>query len=129
VDDSIIEGDETVVATLSGTSNPAVTVNPAADDATVTIDDNDDDPGVAQVSIVATDAAAGETPTNNGQFTVSLDGGLTTAADLVVTYGVSGSATPTADYAALSGTVTIAAGTGSAVINVTGIVISAELCE
>jgi len=58
------------------------------------------------VSIAASDAEAGETPANNGQFTVSRVGG-----DLIspatVSYQVSGTATPGADYAALSGSVTL----------------------
>ena len=63
---------------------------------------------------------AGETPTNNGQFTVSLTQASST--DTVVTYTVAGTATGGTDYTALTGTVTILAGQTSAVIDVSGIV-------
>ena len=56
-----------------------VTVNAASDDATVTIADND----ATSVSIVATDASASEAPGNDGQFTVSLDGGVLAAAGVL----------------------------------------------
>src|SRR5947207_3192392 len=72
VDDSIVEADETVVVTLTGfgahatqkTPNPT----PANLESTRTISQTDS----ATVSITANDAAAGETATNPGQFTVSL---------------------------------------------------------
>jgi len=51
-----------------------------------------------------------------------LDGGLTTQAAMTVTYSVGGTAGSPGDYATLSGSVVIAAGAGSAVIDVTGIV-------
>ena len=120
VDDSLVEAEETVIVTLTGVSgDPQIGLDPDAADltATVTIADNDD----ATVSIAATDAAANETPTNDGQFTVSLTQASST--DTVVSYALTGStATPTTDYAALTGSVTILAGNLSAVIDVTGIV-------
>jgi hypothetical protein len=73
------------------------------------------------VSVTATDAQAGETPPNNGLFTVSRSGG-----DLIspatITYELSGTATPGADYAALSGSVTLGLFQSSVTIpvNVTG---------
>ena len=73
--------------------------------ATVTIADNDS----ATVSIAANDRARpSETPTDNGQFTVSLTQASST--DTVVTYTVAGTATAGTDYTALTGTVTIPAG-------------------
>ena len=120
VDDSLVEADETVIVTLTGVSgDPQISLDPDAADltATVTIADNDS----ATVSIAATDAAANETPTNDGQFTVSLTQASST--DTVVSYVLTGStATPTTDYAALTGSVTILAGNLSAVIDVAGIV-------
>ena len=59
-------------------------------------------------------------PTNNGQFTVSLTQASST--DTVVNYSVAGTATPATDYTALTGSVTIPAGSLSAVIDVSGIV-------
>src|SRR5206468_2361901 len=61
-----------------------------------------------------------ETPTNNGQFTVSLTKASST--DTAGGYTIGGTATPTTNYAALSGSVTILAGQLSAVIDVSGIV-------
>ena len=59
-----------MIVTLVSTNNASVTVG-SPSNATVTIADND----TTTVSIGATDAAASETPTNPGQFTVSLGGG------------------------------------------------------
>src|SRR2546422_875520 len=72
------------------------------------------------VAIVANDAAASETATNNGQFTVSLT--QVSSTDTVVSYAVAGTAAATTDYTALTGSVTILAGNFSALINVSGIV-------
>jgi len=47
VDDTVIEGDETVIATLTATGSALVTINPAAAEATVTIVDNEMDFGDA----------------------------------------------------------------------------------
>ena len=85
----------------------------------MTIQDND----ATTVSIAANDATASETPTDNGQFTVTLGGGkIAPAGGMSVSYTVSGTATGGTDYAALTGSVTIAAGRASAAIDVTGIV-------
>lgn len=115
VGDSIVEADETVIVTLTGTNNSAITVG-APNAATVTITDND----TATVSIAANDASAAETGSDPGQFTVTQTKQSSTAT--VVNYAVSGTATPGADYTALSGTVTIPAGSTTALIDVAGIV-------
>jgi hypothetical protein len=120
LDDDDVEGDETVIVTLGpiASGNPKISIG-ASGSATLVIQDND----TTTVSIAATDATASETPTNPGQFTVTLaDGKLAPAGGIVVTYSVGGTATPTDDYAALSGSVLIPAGSGSATIDVTGIV-------
>ena len=78
----------------------------------MTIADND----TATVSVVAIDALAAEEGSNPGQFTVSLTQASSTAT--VVTYTVAGTATAGTDYTALTGTVTIPAGSLSAVIDV-----------
>ena len=115
IDDSLIEGAETVIVTLTSTNNASVTLGAPAS-ASVIITDNES----TTVSIAATDPTATETPTDNGQFTVTLLAAAAT--NVVVNYTVSGSALPTADYTALSGSVTILAGNTFAVINVSGIV-------
>src|SRR5258708_7585601 len=71
VDDLKVEADETVVVTLTSVSgDPQIALDPTPANlaATVTIADNDS----ATVSITANDASASETPTDTGQFTVSL---------------------------------------------------------
>ncbi|MEX2122624.1 MAG: Calx-beta domain-containing protein [Woeseia sp.] len=57
------------------------------------------------VSVAASDAEASETPPGNGQFTVTREGG--SPFPVTVTYEVFGTATAGADYAALSGSVTL----------------------
>ncbi|HXV70607.1 MAG TPA: Calx-beta domain-containing protein, partial [Acidimicrobiia bacterium] len=63
------------------------------------------------VSVVATDAAAGE-PANNGVFTFTRTG--PTSSPLTVNYTVTGTATAGSDYTTLTGTVTIPTGQASA---------------
>lgn len=70
--------------------------------------------GVNQVT-VATVANAAE-PAQDGQFVVTL--AKAAATDTTVTYAVGGTATAGADYTALTGTVVIAAGETSAVIDI-----------
>ena len=112
IDDSLLEDDENVTVTLTGfDSADDDIVLWAANTATVTIGDND----TAEVSVTANDADAGEA-SDNGQFTVSLS--LASDTDTVIGYTISGDATADADYDALSGSVTIAAGELSATIDV-----------
>ena len=120
IDDSATEGAETVTLTLGTiTGDPQITVNGAANTATLSIGDDES----TTVSVSALDPTASETGTNNGQFRVLMDNGkLAPAGGIIVSYSVAGSATNGVDYATLSGTVTIPGGSGSAVIDVTGIV-------
>jgi hypothetical protein len=69
------------------------------------------------VSVAATDGAAGESPPDNGLFTVNRSGGLPLP-PLTVFYEVFGTATSGADFAALSGSVTVASLQTSATIPV-----------
>jgi hypothetical protein len=68
------------------------------------------------VTLTASDADASESGGNMGSFTVTRTG--STASDITVLYSVSGTASPGADYSALSGSVTIPAGASSANITV-----------
>ena len=120
VDDALIEGSETVIVTIDSTDNGLFTIDGASDNATVTISDNDS--ALNSVSISATDANASETATDNGEFTVDLGAVNNTGADVTVSYTVTGTATATGDYTALTGTVVIANGQQTAIINVSGIV-------
>ena len=112
IDDLIVEANETVVLTLATVAgDPDITINGAANSASVAITDNDS----AQVSIAATTAAAAE-PATNGVFTVSMTRASST--DTVISYTVGGTAAAGSDYTALSGSVTIFAGSTSATITV-----------
>ncbi len=113
IDNAILEDNETVIVTLTGTDDADVTVDtaPGANTATVTIADDD----TATVSITANDSAAAE-PVNNGQFTVTMS--AASDKDTVVNYSVTGTAGSGADFTALSGSVTILAGSTSALIDV-----------
>ena len=116
VNDTFIEGNETVVVTLATANNGAFVATTPNNTATVGIVDND----TTTVSIVATDPTASETPVDNGRFTVAL--GAPATAPVVVNYTVSGTATNGTDYTLLSGSVTILTGASTAFIDVTGIV-------
>ncbi|MDB9454291.1 Calx-beta domain-containing protein, partial [Dolichospermum circinale CS-541/06] len=66
------------------------------------------------VTVAATDADAGE-PTNNGQYTLTRTGDTTSA--LTVNIAMSGTATNGTDYTTIPTTVTFAAGSSTAVVN------------
>jgi hypothetical protein len=111
-DDSIYEGNQTVILTLvSGTNYTVSGTNNAA---TVTIADNE---AVPTATISATDPTATETGGDTGTITVSLSGAA--EADTVVNFTVGGSATNGTDYVAFGTSVTITAGNTSATITVT----------
>ncbi len=109
------EGNETVIVTL--TANAAYIVG-GSNSATVTITDNSvADPALPIVSVVATDPTATEAGQTTGTFTFTRTG--PTNASLLVTYMVSGTANPGADYTAITANVTIPAGSSSATRTVT----------
>ena len=115
LDDQVVEGSESLIVTITGTNHTSVAVHSTNNQAIVTIADDD----ATTVSIAPTDAAASEPGVNDGLFTVTLAGGkLAPAGGIVVDYTVNGTATGGADYAALSGSVTIPAGDSSATIAV-----------
>lgn len=114
-DDALVEGTETVILTLIGTSNVAVTVNPVQDTAVVSIAD-DDVTSSDSVSIAASDPNAVENPTDSGQFTVALSNVI--GGDVTITYAIGGDATNGTDYTAITNTVMITAGNSSAVIDI-----------
>jgi hypothetical protein len=111
IDDQTVEGNETVVVTLSAGTGYTVGTPGSA---TMNIADND---GAAPpaVTIAPTDDHAAE-PNDPGAFEVSRSG--STTASLTVFYTVSGTATNGTDYTALSGSVVIAAGETTATITV-----------
>jgi uncharacterized repeat protein (TIGR01451 family)/gliding motility-associated-like protein len=106
--DAVVEGAETVIATLTTSSNPLVTVNNTP--ASINITDNT----TATVTVAAT--ANGAEPATPGQFTFTLSHVSTT--DTQITYGVSGTATSGTDYSSIGTTVTITAGQITATVSV-----------
>ena len=98
-EDSLVEDDETLTVTITGTTLPAgVTLGTAT--ATGTIQDND-----ALAAAVTADASM-VVEGDEARFTVTLSGDTPTA-DVVVSYTVAGTATAAADYTAPSGSLTI----------------------
>jgi YD repeat-containing protein len=69
------------------------------------------------VSVTATDANASEQGADNGTFTIARTGG--TSAPLAVSYALTGTAISGTDYATLSGSLTIPAGSASQTVTVT----------
>jgi hypothetical protein len=113
IDDTAVEADETVAVTLG--ANAAYTVGAAAS-ATVTIQSDDVLP---TVTIAATDPTATEAGPTTGQYTLTRTGATTAA--LTVNYLVAGTATAGSDYAALTGSVLISAGSATATVTVSPI--------
>lgn len=116
IDDGMNEGQETVELALSSDANYNLG---ASQSATVNLVDNDK----STISISANDVNAAETlaeETNNpGQFTLTRTGDMTSS--LTVNYLVAGTATNGQDYDDLTGNVTFAAGSSTAVVNINSI--------
>ncbi|WP_185096823.1 Calx-beta domain-containing protein [Chitinophaga barathri] len=119
VDDQIIEGTETVVITLNSVSSPsfAFTIDPAAGNATANITDNDNT--TANRTLSVTKAGDAAEPSTNNVFNINLPAGITATEDITVNYTIGGTATAGADYVALGGTATIAAGQNGVSVPVT----------
>jgi len=118
INDSTIEGPETVTVTLLDDTNmtaPGYSLAALAE-ATVTITD-DDSPVKPAVTLRTTTPNISEDGIDNGQLVFTRNG--STAADLFVNYTVSGTATAGTDYAILPGTVLIPAGASSTTIPLT----------
>src|SRR5262249_24416833 len=117
IDDSAVEGNETVILTVSAYA--AYTVG-SPSSATVTIADNDQaPPPFPTVTVAANDDNASETGPDTGTITISRWGATT--AGLTIHYSLAGTASNGTDYASLSGSLTIPAGAASAGITVTPI--------
>lgn len=101
INDGTVEGNETVILTLSSVSTSAYVVGTPNSD-TVTILDDD----VFTASIAATDNAAAETVAGNnpGTFTVSLNQTNTSGSGIAVNYTVSGTAQNGVDYTTIGTT-------------------------
>ncbi len=115
VNDTAVEGDETVILTLQSGTGYTVGTPPTA---TVTIISEDTPPDPV-ASIVATDDTATESPLTPGTFTVSLDVANTSGGPITVNYTITGTATAGSDYTTLPGTVSIPNGQQQATITLT----------
>ncbi|MFX0555430.1 Calx-beta domain-containing protein [Maribacter sp. CXY002] len=112
VDDTLVEGTEEVTITLNSTNNALFTIG-AADNATVSILDND-----YTATITATDALANENG-GTGEFTIDLGDVNNTGNAITVNYTITGSADNTDDYSTIAGNVTIADGNQTALVTIT----------
>jgi hypothetical protein len=108
VSDTVAESTETVIVTVASGSG-YVSGSPGS--GTVNIAD------APVVSVVATDASAGELGPDTGYFTVSRTG--STASGLAVYFTAGGTASSGADYTSIGTSVTIPAGSASAPVYVT----------
>lgn len=100
LEDTVVEGTQDVILTIQSDAAYTIGTNGTA---TVNILDNDQ----YSASVIALDDAADEEGPDNGTFRIGLNQTNTTGSGLVVNYTVTGTATPTGDYNALSGSVTI----------------------
>ncbi len=112
LNDNLVEGTETAVATLL--SNPGYNVgNPGS--ALVSISDDD----VPSITLTASDPNASEAGPDTGTFMFSRSG--STADPLIVYFTVNGSAINGADYLPIGNSIVIPAGSASAALTVTPI--------
>ncbi|MBW8682807.1 Calx-beta domain-containing protein [Chitinophaga rhizophila] len=129
-DNNILEGDKTVVLTLTGGTSAlsgTFTANPASNTATVIIADDENTPASRQLYVEATGIIASE-PATSGAFMIKLPGTMVASEDITVTYritpltgGPDDPALAGTDYIALSGTATIVAGQNQVLVNYTPI--------
>ncbi|WP_149304006.1 Ig-like domain-containing protein [Pareuzebyella sediminis] len=111
-DDDIVELGETVILTLTGTTQGSIG-SPSS--ATVTIADND----IGNVSISATDDMASEQGPDNGQYTIDLGGvnGTGGTVDLAIGAGTFSTATEGVDYLTFPTTISIQNGQRTATVD------------
>jgi hypothetical protein len=114
IDDTLVEGTETVVLSLN--DNGTYQIGSAAS-ATITIDDNDTAVVLPSVNVAATDATASMAGPDAGTFTVTRTGSTTAALSVNLAY--SGTAVNGTDYSTLASAVTIPAGSASTTVTLT----------
>ena len=97
IDDSLIEGDESITVTI--TAGGGYTVAPDVNDNTKTLFIEDNDFGIVSLSLTSPyDPDAAEAGPDQGQFRISLSAPNNTQAPVTVNYTISGSATNGVDY-------------------------------
>jgi hypothetical protein len=115
IDDKLVEGNETVILTVTAAAAYAVG---SPNNASVTIADNDQ-AALPTVTVSPKDGNASESGPDTGIFFISRTGDTT--ASLTVHYSLGGTAANGTDYASLSGTLTIPAGDTWAEVTLTPI--------
>ncbi len=116
IDDALVEGTETVIATLS--ANAAYTLG-SPSSATVNIADDDTSGTLPIITVTSTDAIASEGGSDTGNITITRSGSTTNALTVQLAYG--GTAVNGADYTTRPSSVTIAAGASTATLTLTAI--------
>ncbi len=111
LDDSLVEGDETVILKLTSDENFQI----SSGTATVTI--QDDDPTL--VTVFSNDTLAIEGTSNKAQFVVRRAGNLTVP--LTVNYTTTGTATQGVDYTSPAGSIVIPSGSASATVSISAL--------
>ena len=115
IDDDLIEGDEMVILTIDKiTTTLPVTIG-TQKTASVIIDDDDDTDMNVNIDINTVNAAE---PSTNGSFTISIAPGKRTSVPITIAYTITGTAVNGTDYAAVSGSVIIPAGSNSIAVPV-----------
>ncbi|MGF6849823.1 gliding motility-associated-like protein [Chitinophaga sp. W3I9] len=124
IDDQLIENTETVVMTLNGGTSTSFAFT-GTGNATVNI--TDDENTAANRVLTVTKVTDASEPATNGEFKISLPAGIASSEDVTVNYTIAGTATSNTDYTAITGIITIPAGTNSVSVPVT--VINDQLIE
>ncbi|KAA2240329.1 T9SS type B sorting domain-containing protein [Chitinophaga agrisoli] len=117
-DDQLIEASETVILTITGAAAPGLTFTTGPNNA-ATLNIADDDNTAANLVLNVTKTADAAEPSTNGSFTISLLNGKHTVDAIAIQYMSGGSATPDADYQAITSAITIPAGGSSVTVPVT----------
>lgn len=119
INDNVIEDLEEVIITLtSGSSADLATFAISPTNGTTHVSITDDDNVAANRQINVIKVADGSESAGDGSFKLALPGLYTYKQDMTVTYTVSGTATPGADYTPLSGSATLVGGQNSVLITV-----------
>ena len=106
--DSQVEGTETVIATLTASSNPLVAVSNIPASMNVIDDTN--------ATVTVTASTDGAEPSTAGEFTFTLSNVSTT--DTQISYTIGGTATSGLDYTEITNTITIPAGQTTAKVSI-----------
>nr|WP_255651232.1 Calx-beta domain-containing protein [Cesiribacter sp. SM1] len=116
IDDAAVEEEETVILTLNAPTGEGVALEETAKSASLTIQDDDEEPVPAVVLSVAKGADAAE-PDQEGQFIISASAAL--QEDLTIGYSISGTAIAAEDYTAPAEQVVLKAGQTSVNVAIT----------